>query len=659
MASIFAARRLFLSLALLLSVLLMLAGAMRAQDQPDGSGRIVIGNSVYPARPLATAANDAGLIAEMLRNADYDIVEARDADEAQLRQKVREFLDKVSEAGPEAVAFVYLSGYGLQFEGENYFVPVSARLARATDIPSETFRIGDLLRSLQGINAAARMVVLDIGREHPFLGGARAVPPGLLPVEPPDGMLVAFSTGPGEIMRDAGGNYGAYASAFAEMAVKPGITLDRLFTQIRLRVHELSRGAITPWYANRISAPVIFFESEQTPADPNAPPQLDQPDPAAEALLGRPLRTMSPQEAYGVVIQKDTIEAYEEFLATFPGHPLARRVQLLLAERREARIWRRTVSINTPEAYWSYLQRYPRGPHAFEARRRLAALTAPVQPPPGFAMLDYDVPPPPPDEVVFFDTYYETYYAGWPPDYAPPPPFAPYFLPPADPVFYSLPPPVFFAGVALAVPAAIMMRRAIRPARPPYVLLRRPGPVWAPKPVIRNVGGQPRLRTTPGVQPPIRGVQPATKQPLVVQPLPKDSQPKDFRKQEFKKQEFKKEEFKKQEFKKQEFKKQPQPVQPQTMPPPKQELRKQEFKKQEIKKQEFKKQEFKQLPSSSPPPPQRTIQQPPPQRVQPPPPQRPVQPQPQIQQKQPPPPAKQTGCPPGQVMVGGSCRPAR
>ena len=48
---------------------------------------------------------------------------------------MREFLDKVAAAGPGAVSFVYLAGYGVQFEGENYFVPIDASIARDQDIP--------------------------------------------------------------------------------------------------------------------------------------------------------------------------------------------------------------------------------------------------------------------------------------------------------------------------------------------------------------------------------------------------------------------------------------------------------------------------------------------------------------------------------------------
>ncbi|WP_204315536.1 hypothetical protein, partial [Stenotrophomonas maltophilia] len=82
---------------------------------------------------------------------------------------------------------------------------------------------------------------------------------------------------------------------------------------------------------------------------------------------------------------------------------LAKRVRAIVAARREAITWRRTYRTDTPAAYWSYLDRYPRGPHAADARRRLAILAAALEPPPTYERYVYDVPPPPPDEIIYVD----------------------------------------------------------------------------------------------------------------------------------------------------------------------------------------------------------------------------------------------------------------
>jgi uncharacterized caspase-like protein len=110
-------------------------------------------------------------------------------------------------------------------------------------------------------------------------------------------------------------------------------------------------------------------------------------------MQSRPLRDVAAQNAYAAAIERDTLDGYEDFLGAYPTDPLANRVRALVAARREAITWQRTWQVNTPDAYWSYLDRYPRGPHAADARRRLATLAAAEEPPPSFSPIVYDVPP--------------------------------------------------------------------------------------------------------------------------------------------------------------------------------------------------------------------------------------------------------------------------
>src|SRR3977135_2703758 len=104
---------------------------------------LVVGNGAYAKSPLATAANDAGLIAQTLQAAGFDVVGARDLDGDTLRKSFRDFIQKAQASGPGTVAMVYLAGYGIQLAGENYFIPVDSTISRDTDVPTEGLRIGD------------------------------------------------------------------------------------------------------------------------------------------------------------------------------------------------------------------------------------------------------------------------------------------------------------------------------------------------------------------------------------------------------------------------------------------------------------------------------------------------------------------------------------
>src|SRR6185295_3140298 len=125
---------------------------------------LVIGNAAYPKGPLATSLADGGLVAEALGSIGFEIVEGADVNASDMRRLFGEFLGKVNAAGPDTIAFVYYNGYALQFEGDNYFIPVDARLDRDSDIPIQGVRLFDFLRPLADTPATTKIVVLDATR---------------------------------------------------------------------------------------------------------------------------------------------------------------------------------------------------------------------------------------------------------------------------------------------------------------------------------------------------------------------------------------------------------------------------------------------------------------------------------------------------------------
>ena len=354
-----------------IAICVAVAYPVLGQAQEAGEERriaLVIGNGEYQSGQLKTSANDAGLIAQTLQAAGFDVTGARDLDSETLRDSIREFLEKARDSGPSAVSFVYFSGRAVQFEGENYLLPIDARIAKDTDIPLEGFRLSDLTKPLGNTPGKARIVVLDAARLAPPSFPKDGIAGGLALVQPEQGMLIAYNAAPGTVGPNEDGAYGSYASALAEMIKTGDYTLDDVFSRARMRVSDLTKGQQLPWSSSRVLTPVRFFE--QAPdAKPESRDKFDE-------LKTRPVREFSAEDAYQAALARDTFAGYQEFLVTYPKDPLAKRVRAILAARREAMTWRETIVTDTPEAYWSYLRRYPDGPHAYEARRRLAAAEA-------------------------------------------------------------------------------------------------------------------------------------------------------------------------------------------------------------------------------------------------------------------------------------------
>src|SRR5215471_21070229 len=163
----------------LAALLLGLALGQRAAHAAEMRFALVIGNDEYKSSKLATPANDAGLIANALTAAGFTVTGARKFDQATLRESIREFLVQVAGAGPDAVAVIYLAGFGVQFAGENYYVPVDAELARDVDLPLQAVRISDFAQSLAALPAGVKIVILDTARQNPFAQGGEPLAGGL------------------------------------------------------------------------------------------------------------------------------------------------------------------------------------------------------------------------------------------------------------------------------------------------------------------------------------------------------------------------------------------------------------------------------------------------------------------------------------------------
>ncbi len=423
------------------------AAPSAAQDQPAAPPKpagppreirlaLVVGEADYAAGALPTGANDAGLIAQALAQDGFDVTARADADAPTLRKLVRDFTDRVDKAGPDAFVVVYLAGYGLQYGDEDFIAPVDARIDRDADVPVQAVAFTDLFHPLELLPAKARLVVADLAHATPFardgVKGGAPLAAGLAPRQPPPGTAYAFNAMPGTVAAADPLPYGAYARALAEMMATPGLPLPTMFDRVRLRAGVLTNGADIPWNAGAADATLTFV------------PPLAQGTPDLGALADADL--------YSTAIERDTLLGYTAALKAASSDRQAPRLRAILAVSREASFWSASAKADVPRAYWTYMRRYPRGPHLPDARRRLAALRAPLEPPPRFDIMTYDdVPAPtaeeaalvaPPFAVQSFAVLADP---AWPPIPLPPPGL----LPPPTPAFGDelAPPPLVPAGV--------------------------------------------------------------------------------------------------------------------------------------------------------------------------------------------------------------------
>src|SRR5216683_1177891 len=154
---------------------------------------LVIGNSNYTSvTALPNPTNDAKAMTKFLSSAGFQVLQAPDLTQSDMRRTIGNFASMVSEKGPDTVALVFYAGHGLQVDGENFLVPVDAQIEREADVPLQATRLADLMKALSTIPSKSRIVILDACRNNPFSAINKTAGRGLAIVDAPNGSLVAY-----------------------------------------------------------------------------------------------------------------------------------------------------------------------------------------------------------------------------------------------------------------------------------------------------------------------------------------------------------------------------------------------------------------------------------------------------------------------------------
>jgi uncharacterized caspase-like protein len=198
---------------------------------------LLIGNGGYEHVPtLPNAKNDASALAAALRNAGFQSVTLKtDLKRDEIMAALSEFARLADNAD---WAVVYYSGHGIEYRGENYLIPVDARLLVDRDIDLEAVDVGKVLGVVEGAKRL-RLIILDACRNNPFLDqmrrtiATRAVTRGLAPVEPDAGSLIVYAAKHGETALDGDGSDSPFATALINRLQTPNLEIRRLFDLVR------------------------------------------------------------------------------------------------------------------------------------------------------------------------------------------------------------------------------------------------------------------------------------------------------------------------------------------------------------------------------------------------------------------------------------------
>lgn len=240
---------------------------------------LVIGNAAYSsAAPLPTPVQDATDIAAALKQLGFEVTLATDLDGRALVDTMATFTRQLAGAD---VALLYLAGHGLQFRGENYFLPIDATLRNEFSVRREAFPIQDLIEHMDN-RAGVNLVFLDAARQNPIADGFRnsltsgsaaatgqsrskvvGTGLGIMPSLRGETLLV-YAAEVGALSKPATGRNSPFASALLEHVASPSIEIEVMLKRVTGTVRRLTNNGQRPQRLSRLTSEFYFNIGETT-----------------------------------------------------------------------------------------------------------------------------------------------------------------------------------------------------------------------------------------------------------------------------------------------------------------------------------------------------------------------------------------------------------
>ncbi len=241
------------SILLSLLVLLLLCGPATAAEERLA---LVIGNAAYSFASLKNPVNDASDIAGALQRLGFTVILKKNAGLKEMEEAVADFGNRLKKGGP---GLFYYAGHGLQVNGVNYLVPVSARIEKESDVKYEALDAGRILDAMADAGNGLNIVILDACRDNPFHRQFRSLNRGLAVLgSAPAGTFISYSTGPGQVALDGDGRNSPYAGALLKSIGEPGLTIEQVFKNVRHRLGVETGGKQVPWELSSLEGDFYF-----------------------------------------------------------------------------------------------------------------------------------------------------------------------------------------------------------------------------------------------------------------------------------------------------------------------------------------------------------------------------------------------------------------
>jgi formylglycine-generating enzyme required for sulfatase activity len=364
--------------------------AVTSHDSASKRIALVIGNGNYQHSDnlpkLANPTHDAEDIAAALRGFGFEVIEKRDVSLEGMSDAIIEFSRKLVDSD---AALFYFAGHGLQVKGQNYIIPIDARIETVAQVPFKSINVNLILDEMENGKSRANIVMLDACRNNPISGkfrsgGMRGL---AVPTSQPKGTVIVYATDPGNTAADGDGRNGLFTAGLLTAFKGNDLSLHGVLSRASKEVERSSGQKQTPY----INGPSTLQEEFHFGPGTQLASLEPVPTPVQPAARIK-TKDQIEDEYWDSIKGGSDRSAFEQYRKTYPKGRFLNIANIKIAqlkkqaqqpapvasstarEDNDTALWNEAQKGNSADDYDAYLTQYPKGKYIALARSRIKKL---------------------------------------------------------------------------------------------------------------------------------------------------------------------------------------------------------------------------------------------------------------------------------------------
>jgi hypothetical protein len=194
-------------------------------------------------------------VSNELQSLGFQVTTLGNAKQRETEKAIRQFGRSLRDNG--GVSVFYYAGHVVQFENENYLLPIDIKLTRIEDVRYKTVPLGKLLGQMKFAGNQINIIILDACSPNPFIEGLQGVTPGMMEIKAPENTLISYACAPNTLAEKNDPEWLFTASLLQHMKTVR-IELNEVFEQTSADVAQRSNGRQIPWFSSSMRKEFFF-----------------------------------------------------------------------------------------------------------------------------------------------------------------------------------------------------------------------------------------------------------------------------------------------------------------------------------------------------------------------------------------------------------------